>query len=63
MGSFPETNNDLNVRRIYSQSHIELNMTSTKEWGLGERGNGKHCVCQLLFSYIMIPVSIGNSMV
>ena len=35
MGSFPETNNDLNVRRICSQSHMVLIMTSTKEWGVG----------------------------
>ena len=29
--------------------------------GSGGRGNGKHCVCQLSFNYIMIPVSIGNT--
>ena len=58
MGSFPETNNNPNARRICSQSHIVLIMTSTKEWGVGV---GE--MASIVFNYIMIPVSIGNSMI
>ena len=60
MGSFPETNKctpDLQSVPHCTYYDIHEGVVS------GGRGNGKHCVCQLLFNYIMIPVSIGNSMV
>ena len=60
MGSFPETNDDPNARRICSQSHIVLIMTSTKEWGVGV---GEMASIVFADYYLMIPVSIGNSMI
>ena len=56
MVSFPETYNDPNARRICSQSHLH---DIHEGVGIGDRGKGKNCANY----YIMIFVSIGNSMI
>ena len=60
MASFPETYNDPNARRICSQSHLHSlsHPRTSGDWGIEEME-------RIVFAnyYIMIPVSIGNSMI